>query len=366
MRSKRLVVKVGTAVLSRPEGGLNRARIRSLAEELAALKKQGHAVLLVSSGAIGAGMDRFGWKTRPTALADKQAAAAVGQVALMEAYEEAFAPHGIPVAQMLLSRTDLEDRERYLNARNTLSALLERDVLPVINENDTVATEEIRFGDNDALAALVAVKMSAQKLFLLTDVDGLLTGTGADARLLPEVFRITPDIEALAGGGPGSRKSVGGMKSKLQAARLAMASGVEVWIASGKRAGAVRDILEGRGVGTRFQAQSGGLSARRRWIAFGRRVRGALVLDAGAVAAIVQGKRSLLPSGVVRVEGSFEAGDTVRLLSPAGAEVGRGLASHSSGDMNKIRGRKTADLEKVLGQPGPAEAVHRDNLVVLG
>jgi glutamate 5-kinase len=362
---KRLVVKVGTAILSQPQGGLNKTFIRSLAEELAGLQKDGHQVLLITSGAIGAGMDRFGWKKRPTLLRDKQAAAAVGQVALMEAYEEAFGRHGVTVGQMLLTLADLEDRARYLNARNTLAALLERGVVPIINENDTVATEEIQFGDNDTLASLIAVKTEAKCLIILTDVDGLLTGEKLEGNILPEVFQITADIEALVRGGTGSTKSVGGMLSKIQAARLAMASGVETWIASGRRPGILRDIAAGRGTGTRFHPQEERLNARRRWIAFGRKPRGALVLDDGAVKAIVQDKRSLLPSGIFRVEGAFKAGDTVKLLNAAGVELARGLIGYPSADMDKIRGRKTTEIESILHRPAPPEVIHRNNLVVL-
>lgn len=362
---KRIVVKVGTAILSRPEGGLNRNRIKELATELAGLSKMGYGPLLVTSGAIGAGMDAFGWTTRPTALKDKQAAAAVGQVALMEAYKNAFAPLGQTVAQILLTRSDLDDRERYLNIRNTLNALLERGVLPVINENDTVATHEIKFGDNDTLSALVAAKVDASHLVILSDVDGLLTRLDAEGRLLPEVFQVTPEIEALVQAGTGSNKSVGGMSSKLSAARLAMASGVEVWIASGRKPGIVRDILEGKGVGTRFVASPEALSARKRWIAFGRKVRGTLVLDDGAVRALSENKRSLLASGVVRVDGLFNAGDTVALAAENGRELARGLTSFGAADLKKIKGRRSTEIEPLLGRPAPAEVVHRNNLVFL-
>ncbi len=361
----KIVVKVGTASISKPQGGLDEVRLRDLARELGALISAGRQVILVTSGAIGAGMDVFGWDKRPTALRDKQAAAAVGQVALMEAYKRAFAAEGVTVGQVLLSRADLEDRERYINARNTLDALLSRRVLPILNENDTVATEEIQFGDNDTLSALIAAKTSADKLFLLTDVEGLLTSPGADGKLLPEVFQITPDVEALVQAGTGSKKSVGGMATKVSAARLAMASGVEVWIASGKRAGVVTEILEGRGVGTRFQAQTETLSARQRWIA-GRRAKGALHVDAGAVAALVERKKSLLPSGIVKVEGAFSAGDAVKVVGPDGREIARGLAAYSSAELGKIRGHRTADIPAILGRAAPfSEAVHRNNLAVL-
>ena len=362
---KRLVVKVGTAVLSRPEGGLNLDRLRELTDELIHLRGTGLAPLLVSSGAIGAGMDAFGWKTRPTLLREKQAAAAVGQVALMEAYKNALGTQGVSVAQILLTRADLEDRERYLNVRHTLGVLLDRGVLPVINENDTVATDEIKFGDNDTLSALVAAKMDASRLVLLTDVEGLLTDTGAEGRLLPEVFQITPDVEALVQAGTGSTKSVGGMGSKLAAARLAMASGVEVWIASGHRPGTLRDIVEGRGIGTRFAPSADALNARKRWIAFGRRSRGSLYLDAGAVRAVTEGKKSLLPSGITRVEGAFVPGDTVALRTPDGRELARGLAAFSAGDIRKIKGRRSTEIEGILDRGAPAEVVHRNNLVEL-
>lgn len=364
-RKKKLVVKVGTAILSRPAGGLNTERIGQLAEELSGLQKKGYTPLLVTSGAIGAGMDAFGWKVRPTALRDKQAAAAVGQVALMEAYKAAFAAHGVPVAQILLTRADLDNRERYLNIRQTLTALLDRGVLPILNENDTVATDEIKFGDNDSLSALVAAKIDAGSLFILTDVEGLLTSPRGDGRLLPEIFQITPDIEALVQAGPGSAKSVGGMASKLSAARLAMASGVEVWIASGRVPGLLRDLLEGRGRGTRFAPQEEALNARKRWIAFGRRPKGVLHLDDGAAQALIQGKRSLLPAGVRKVEGAFHAGDTVRCLDSAGREIARGLTAFSAEDLQKIKGLRSAALESTLGRPTSAEAIHRDNLVLL-
>lgn len=362
---KRIVIKVGTAILSHPTGGLNVTRVKALAQELSLLASKGYAPILVTSGAIGAGMDAFGWKTRPTVLKDKQAAAAVGQVALMEAYKGAFAPLGVTIAQILLTRADLDDRERYLNIRNTLTALLERNVIPIINENDTVATQEIKFGDNDTLSSLVAAKVDATHLFILTDVDGLLTSTGADGELLPEVFQVTPDIEALVQAGTGSTKSVGGMASKLSAARLAMASGVEVWIASGRKPGIVNDILEGKGVGTRFVPSAEALSARKRWIAFGRKVRGTLHLDEGAVRALTENKRSLLPSGIQRVEGAFNAGDTVKVLTPEGRELARGLTVFSASDLKQIQGHRSTEIESLLGHPAPAEVIHRNNLVLL-
>lgn len=362
----KIVVKIGTASISRPEGGLDDRRLAALAAELAALHKSGRRVILVTSGAIGAGMDVFGWDKRPTALKDKQAAAAVGQVALMEAYKRAFSAEKVTVAQVLLTRSDLEDRARYLNIRQTLDALLGHGVLPILNENDTVATDEIQFGDNDTLSALIAAKASADKLFLLTDVDGLMTNP-TDGELLPEVFQITPDIEALVRAGTGSKKSVGGMATKVAAARLAMASGVETWIASGKQSGVVTEILDGHGVGTRFQAQAGALSARRRWIA-SLKPKGSLHVDAGAVTALVTGKKSLLPSGIVKVEGHFAAGDAVRVVGPDGREAARGLTAYAAADLHKIKGRKTADLSSILDRAAgaaPAEALHRNNMAVL-
>jgi glutamate 5-kinase len=362
---KRIVIKVGTAILSRPEGGLNLPRIKDLARELSSLTEKGYAPILVTSGAIGAGMDAFGWKVRPTLLKDKQAAAAVGQVALMEAYKGAFVSLGKTIAQILLTRSDLDDRERYLNIRNTLNALLDRGVVPIINENDTVATQEIKFGDNDTLSSLVAAKVDATHLFILTDVDGLLTSTGEDGRLLPEVFQVTPDIEALVQAGTGSAKSVGGMASKLSAARLAMASGVEVWIASGRKSGVVKAILDGKGVGTRFVPSAEALSARKRWIAFGRKVRGTVHVDEGAVRALTENKRSLLPSGIQRVEGTFNAGDTIKVVTPEGRELARGLTVFNSPDLKKIQGRRSTEIESILTHPAPAEVIHRNNLVLL-
>lgn len=363
--AKNLVVKIGTASLSLAQGGLDEVRIRSLAEELCDLQKQGWSVVLVTSGAIGAGMDVFGWRQRPNQLKDKQAAAAVGQVVLMEAYKTAFGRRGVPIGQMLLTRSDLEDRERYRNAQHTLSALLNLGVVPIINENDTIATDEIQFGDNDQLAALVAVKTNAKKLFLLTDVPGLLTSTGPEGKLLPEVFRITPEIEALARSGKGSEKSVGGMASKLSAAKLAMASGVEVWMAEGRRPGIIRDLLSGQGQGTRFQPLDQRLSDRQRWLAFGRRVKGTLSLDRGAVEALRLGHKSLLPSGVKKIQGSFSAGDTLRLLDDNRQEFARGLSAFSSIELRKIMGCYSQDIASRIGRPAPAEVIHRDHMVLL-
>ncbi|HOW27824.1 MAG TPA: glutamate 5-kinase [Elusimicrobiota bacterium] len=365
----RIVVKVGTSTLSRPEGGLDRARVQSLADELAGLRREGYQILLVTSGAIGAGMGHFGWTVRPKTLREKQAAAAVGQVVLMESYRDSFQKQGLSVAQVLLTRQDLEDRKRYLNIRASLFTLLKLGVVPVINENDTVSTDEIQIGDNDTLAALVACKMDARSLVILTDVEGLLDkGSGASAGSEPvihDVVSITSDIERLAGKRSGSRVGVGGMATKLRAAQMVAASGIEMWIVSGRKNGLIREALSGRRIGTHFHAQKESLSPRRRWIAFGRRIQGSVTIDDGAASALLKKGRSLLSAGVTGVQGDFHRGDTVRVLTADSKEIARGLVSYEAVQVRQIVGRKSADVRRIFGTDAAEEVIHRDNLVLI-
>ncbi|MEK7710201.1 MAG: glutamate 5-kinase [candidate division NC10 bacterium] len=364
---KRLVVKVGSGLISAPGRGLLPDRIGALADELAALAKDGREVVVVSSGAIASGMARLGLTQRPRSIPEKQAAAAVGQSALMWHYEQAFARHGIRVAQVLLTQEDISARPRYLNARNTLQVLLRFRVVPVVNENDTVAVEEIKVGDNDNLAALVAHLVDADLLVILTDVDGLYTGdprVDPEARRLDTVDAVTEEIERLVWDADG-QVSVGGMSTKLEAARKATSSGIPMVIASGRVPGTLRRVLRGEPLGTYFVPRGDRLAGRKRWIAFAVPPQGRLTVDAGARSALVERGKSLLPSGVVEVEGEFHAGEVVSLSAADGKEFARGLTNYDAAELRKIQGAKTKDLEERLGYKSFDEVIHRDNLVLL-
>jgi glutamate 5-kinase len=366
-RVRRVVVKVGSGLVTSPGQGPAAGVISRLAGDLAALVKEHREVALVSSGAIVTGMARLRLATRPRSIPEKQAAAAVGQSALMWHYEQAFKKHDIPVGQVLLTRQDISDRGRYLNARNTLLALLDFGVLPVVNENDTVAVDEIKVGDNDNLAALVAHLIDADLLVLLTDVDGLYTSDprrDRTARRVETVDAVTEEIQRLVFDAS-TRVSVGGMSTKLEAAQKASASGIPMVIASGREPGVLQRLLKGEGLGTYFQPRDDRLAARKRWIAFAVLPQGRLVVDAGAKKALTERGKSLLPSGVAQVDGEFPAGAVVALAEAAGEEFARGLVNYDAGELRKIRGTKTTEIEKTLGYKGCDEVIHRDNLVVL-
>lgn len=364
--AKRIVIKIGSVLLVEEETSrIHRRWLDALADDIAACRARGQDVVLVSSGAIAVGRRHLG--LAPTAalrLDDKQAAAATGQIRLAHAYQESLARHDITVAQILLTATDTEERRRHLNARGTIGALLRLGAVPVINENDTVATEEIRFGDNDRLAARVAQMISADTLVLLSDIDGLYdrdpTADG-EAQLIPVVEAVTPEIEAMAGA-PRPGDSSGGMVTKLQAARIAYGAGCRMVIADGRGLSPLAALIKGARC-TWFLPPAEPLTARKRWISGSINPLGTLVLDAGAVGALGQGK-SLLPAGVTAVEGSFERGDLVLLKGPDGAELGRGLAGYASADALRIKGYKSGDIESRLGYRGRDEMIHRDDLVL--
>jgi len=366
-RVRRLVVKVGTGLITQPKLGPDPDRIAALAGEIAGVR-EGRDVVLVTSGAIATGMARLTLVERPRSIPEKQAAAAVGQSALMWHYEAAFKRHGIPVGQILLTAHDISDRARYLNARNTLLALLKFGVLPVVNENDTVAVEEIKVGDNDNLSALVASLIEADLLVILTDVDGLYTSdpaTDPSAAKLDAVEAITPEIERLVWRGTGAG-SVGGMTTKLQAAQKAATAGVPMVIASGRKQGVLARILKGEPAGTYFAPRADRLGARKRWIAFAVAPQGRLTVDAGALEALTRRGKSLLPSGVVKVDGDFAAGEVVAVLGDAeGREFARGLVNFDADELRKIQGAKTREIEPRLGYKSFDEVIHRDNLVIL-
>jgi glutamate 5-kinase len=363
-----VVVKVGTNVLADPTGRLDFPRIQALADQLQRLRAGGRRVALVSSGAIGAGVGKLNLGRRPTDLPHLQACAAVGQTALMQLYQEALAPHGVLPAQVLLTAADFDSRPRYLNVRHTLLTLFECGCLPVINENDTVSVAEIKFGDNDHLAAMVANLLRAPLLVLLTNVDGLYTAdprSDPTAKLVPTV----PHIDKAVAGMAGATKSslgTGGMRSKLRAARLATAAGGAVVMANGSVDGVLDAIFSGQPVGTLFTAHADALPAWKRWLGFTARPKGAVRVDAGAVRAVRDQGKSLLPVGVTAVEGEFGKGDVVAVVGPDGAEVGRGLTNYPADDTRRIAGRKTDQLGAVLGAVRYVELIHRDNFTMTG
>jgi glutamate 5-kinase len=364
---RRLVVKVGSGLVAAAGGGPDPSRIESLAAQIAAVKAE-REVVLVTSGAILTGMARLALSARPRSIPEKQAAAAVGQSALMWQYEIAFKRHGIAVGQVLLTAQDIADRTRYINARNTLLALLRFGVVPIVNENDTVAVEEIKVGDNDNLSALVASLIEADLLVLLTDVDGLYTedpALTATARKLDTVEAVTEDIARLVWDRAG-RVSVGGMATKLEAAQKAAASGIPMLIASGDEPEVLARLLAGEPLGTYFAPKADRLTARKRWIAFAVPPQGRLTVDAGALKALTHQGRSLLPSGVVDVQGDFAAGEVVAVVSQTdGREIGRGLVNFEATELRKIRGAHTREIEERLGYKSVDEVIHRDNLVIL-
>ena len=372
---KRVVIKIGTSVLTRSrsargEGSDFEADANSplgrLVSQISRLRAQGFEILVVSSGAIGAGMARLVWKKRPDEIRKKQAAAAVGQVALMQVYKKLFNAHGALVAQVLLTRSDIEDRRRYMNARNTLLTLLELGVVPVINENDTVAVDEIKFGDNDRLSALVAAKTDAGLLIILSDVDGLLRSADKkESKVVPVVAEINKDIEALVWKGVKSDLGTGGMASKIEAAKIATASGVTTVIANAFRENILTDIAGGKEAGTKFISLKS-LSTKEKWILFGAVPKGEIVVDEGACRALKGLNKSLLPAGVADVKGNFGKGDVVKIKTQGTGEFARGIALFSSQDIEKIKGRKSADLAKLLGRaPASHEVVHRDSLAII-
>jgi glutamate 5-kinase len=366
--SHTVVVKVGTNVLTGADGALEPARLQALADQVQRLRQTGRKVALVSSGAIGAGVGQLGLPHRPTDLRHLQACAAVGQSCLMRAYQECLARSGTHTAQILLTAGDFDNRTRYLNARNTILTLFEWDCLPIINENDTVSVEEIRFGDNDHLAAMVTNLLQAPLLILLTVVDGLYAvdpRTDPAAPLLATVPVIDGGVMAKAGSSR-SPLGTGGMQSKLRAARLATAAGESVIMANGTRPGVLDAIFAAEPVGTLFLPHGGTVPAWKRWLGYTARPKGRLVVDAGACKAVQQQGRSLLPIGVVQVAGAFGKGDVVALCTPDGAEFARGLTNYSAADASRICGLRTEQIAEVLGTIPYEEVVHRDNLVVLG
>jgi len=365
-KPSRIVVKVGTSTLTDESGRLDHTAIASLVEQLVKQWASGIQVALVTSGAIRAGMEKLDMKSRPRSIPEKQAAAAVGQGLLLHAYTRLLDQAGITAAQVLLTRDDFSNRKRYLNARNTLNTLLSLQTVPIINENDTVATDEIKFGDNDTLAARVAAAIGAGLLILLSDVPGLYdTRKTSPTRgeIVPEVRHIGRDVLAMAGGTEGLA-GTGGMKTKLDAARICMCSGLTMVIADGRRPDVIRDIVEGQNVGTRFIPEVCPLNSRKRWVAFGMPVKGTVVVNAGAREALSKNGKSLLPAGVIDIKGTFQAGDLLAISGEDGNCFARGFVNYSAGELRLIMGRRSREIEDILGHKDFDEVIHRDNMVM--
>jgi glutamate 5-kinase len=365
--AKTLVVKVGSSLVTASGRGLDRAAIARWAGQIATLVRGGRRVILVSSGAIAEGMLRLGWARRPQTMHELQAAAAVGQMGLVQCYESCFRDHGLHTAQVLLTHPDLADRQRYLNARATLRTLLELGVIPVINENDTVVTDEIKFGDNDTLGALVTNLVEADVLVILTDQAGLYDADprlNPGAKLVGEADALDGKLESMAGG-TGSALAKGGMLTKVQAARRAARSGAHTVIASGREENVLLRLAQGERIGSLLRAKTVPLAARKQWLADHLTVAARLKLDAGAARALQKQGKSLLPIGVVEVTGEFERGAVVACLDPDGREVARGLVNYSAAETRRILRKPSADIESILGYMDEPELIHRDNLVLL-
>ena len=367
-KAKRIVVKVGTSTITYANGKRNFSQIDRLARELSDLQNQGKEMILVSSGAVAVGVDRLGLPAKPSTIPGKQACAAVGQGVLMHTYEKFFADYGQIVAQVLITRTEAIDRHRYTNCRNTFMTLLQQGVIPIVNENDVVALDELKIGDNDNMSALVAGIVDADLVIILSDIDGLYTANPAthpEATLVHTVQEITPEVEASAGG-VGSSRGTGGMATKIQAAKAATNSGIQLVIASGTEKNAIPRILQGEEIGTLFVSRENRLQFRKRWLAFGAKIQGSIVVDDGCAKAIRKaGGCSILPAGIYQVVGDFQSGSTISVIDKEGHELARGLVHYTAAELEKIKGCKSSDIEGILGHKNYDEVIHRDDLVIL-
>ncbi|RPI06162.1 MAG: glutamate 5-kinase [Ignavibacteriae bacterium] len=364
----KIVVKIGTNLLADKVKGINLDRINEIARSVARFTAQGNQVAIVSSGAIGAGVAALGLKERPKTIPEKQATAAIGQPLLMEAYEHAFRKQGCTIAQILLTKDDFVNRARYLNAKNTFPVLFEQGVVPIINENDTVAVEEIKLGDNDNLSAMVANLIGADLLVILSDIDGLFSDDPAknhEAELIPVVERLTPQIERLAKSSK-SELSTGGMITKIQAAKRCVSAGIAMIIANGKNQNALDDIFSGTFNGTLFLPSDNKLNMRKKWIGFVSSAKGYVRVDDGAKNALLKRNKSLLPSGIVEVHGEFKVNETISILDLDSNVIAKGVTGYSSTDLGRIKGKKTGEIEVILNRKSHDEVIHRNNLVLIG
>lgn len=367
-KAKRIVIKVGTSTITYANGKRNFSQIDRLAREISDLQNQGKEMILVTSGAVAVGVDRMGLPGKPKTIPGKQAAAAVGQGVLMHTYEKFFADYGQIVAQVLITKTEAIDRHRYTNTRNTFMELMRQRVIPIVNENDVVALDELKIGDNDNMSALVAGIVDADLVIILSDVDGLYTAnpqTHPDAVIVPEVAEITPEIEASAGG-VGSARGTGGMATKIQAAKAATSSGIHLVIASGTEKNAITRVLQGEELGTLFVSRENRLQFRKRWLAFVAKIAGSIVVDDGCAKAIRKaGGCSILPAGVFAVQGEFLPGSTVSVIDKDAHELARGLVHYSSAELEQIKGCNSGEIANILGHKNFDEVIHRDDLVIL-
>ncbi|WP_304255175.1 glutamate 5-kinase [Phascolarctobacterium succinatutens] len=367
-KAKRIVIKVGTSTITYANGKRNFSQIDRLAREISDLQNQGKEMILVTSGAVAVGVDRMGLPGKPKTIPGKQAAAAVGQGVLMHTYEKFFADYGQIVAQVLITKTEAIDRHRYTNTRNTFMELMRQRVIPIVNENDVVALDELKIGDNDNMSALVAGIVDADLVIILSDVDGLYTAnpqTHPDAVIVPEVAEITLEIEASAGG-VGSARGTGGMATKIQAAKAATSSGIHLVIASGTEKNAITRVLQGEELGTLFVSRENRLQFRKRWLAFGAKIAGSIVVDDGCAKAVRKaGGCSILPAGVFAVQGEFLPGSTVSVIDKDAHELARGLVHYSSAELEQIKGCNSGEIANILGHKNFDEVIHRDDLVIL-
>lgn len=364
--AKRIVVKIGTSTLTHSTGLLNINRIESLVRQLSDIHNRGIEVILVSSGAIGAGVGKLGLKSKPKTIPEKQAAAAVGQGILLNMYEKLFAEYGKIVAQILLTQEDISHRIRFLNASNTFSALLEKGVIPIVNENDAIVVDEIKFGDNDTLSAIVSSLVNADLLIILSDIDGLYDSnpkTNKNAKFISYVDTITDEIEASAGDA-GTSLGTGGMITKIKAGKIATSSGTSMIIANGDSPNVLCNILNGEEIGTFFKGENHPLNAKKHWMAFGIKPNGAVIVDNGAEEALVKAHKSLLPKGIIKVEGNFNEGDVISILNSSGKEIGHGISNYSSSDIDLIKRLDTCLIENELGYKNYDEVIHANNLVI--
>jgi len=368
LSGNRIVIKIGTNLLADRAKGINVDRIDAIGKSVSALQSQGKQVAIVTSGAIGAGMLLLGMKERPRAIPEKQAAAAIGQPILMEAYENAFRKYHSTIAQILLTKDDFASRVRYNNTKNTFSALFDKGVIPIVNENDTVAVEEIKLGDNDNLSSLVANLIGADLLIILSDVDGLYSddpSKNPNAELIPVVEKFTQQIEKLAKKNR-NELSTGGMLTKIRAAKRCVSAGIAVVIANGRKPNVLEEIFSGNSSGTLFLPSQSKINVRKKWIGYVSDSKGIVVIDNGAKIALLTRQTSLLPSGVLEVRGKFNADDTISVLDTDGSEIARGVAGFTSSDLDKIKGKKTSEIQKILNRKSGDEVIHRNNLVLIG
>lgn len=363
----RIVVKIGSSSLTQPSGELDPFCMSKIVYDIVKLMEDQIEVVLVSSGAVAAGTGRLGLEDKPRTMPEKQAAAAIGQGILLQTYEQLFNQYGRVVGQVLLTRGDFAMRKRYLNARNTLSALLKYGVVPIINENDTISVDEIRVGDNDRLSALTACLVDSDLLVILSDIDGVYSSDprdNSDASLIPVIKDLEAEMDVV-GDSCGSRFGTGGMKTKFQAARIVTSSGIPMVVANAAQPSILQRIVKGEQVGTLFLPGTHKLHTKKRWIGFGSDTKGRVFVDAGAEAALVYGGKSLLPSGVVGTEGTFESGSVVSVVGTEGREIAKGIVSYSSAEIERIKGKHSGEIEKILGYKGFAAIIHRDNLTVV-